>query len=400
MRILRVAQDIFPDKVGGAPYHIHALSRDQAEMGHDVTVLTVSNDQSKPQTEQRAGYTLVRLSPRIELFGNALFAGTVKYLRNAREYDVVHAHSHLFFSSNLTAAYSRVTDIPLAVTCHGLMSQRVPEWFSRFHLNTVGRFTYNAADVLFSYTAPERERLRDLGVSSDIRVIHNGIDVDRFTPVGATYDRITDATGPAVVFVGRLVEGKRPRDVLKAFQTVQNNIPEAKLFFCGDGPLRDKLEQIVERENMRESIRFLERVPYQEMPAVYRAADLFVLASRTEGFPRSVMESMACATPILSTRLEQTEQVIEQAGRTVPVGDTTALADAMSSMLDDRAALRKLGQAGREIVMREYDWSETVEQTTQTLGTISTSTPSQQQVDSGQAEEQVIPAGSNTEHEQ
>lgn len=109
---------------------------------------------------------------------------------------------------------------------------------------------------------------------------------------------------------------------------------------------------------------------------------------------------MACATPILSTRLEQTEQVIEQAGRTVPVGDTTALADAMSSMLDDRAALRKLGQAGREIVMREYDWSETVEQTTQTLGTISTSTPSQQQVDSGQAEEQVIPAGSNTEHEQ
>jgi glycosyltransferase involved in cell wall biosynthesis len=399
MRILRVAQDIFPDMVGGAPYHIHALSRDQAEMGHDVTVLTTSSDQSKPQTEQKAGYTIVRLSPRLELFGNELLSGTIQYLRNSEEYDVIHAHSHLFFSSNLTAAYRRVTDTPLAITCHGLMSQRVPEWFSRFHLNTVGRFTYNTADVLFSYTELERERLRDIGVTSDIRVIHNGIDINRFSPVGETYDRIDAATGPAVVFVGRFVEGKRPRDVLTAFRTVQEDIPEAQLFFCGDGPLRDELEQIVEEEDMHESISFLEQVPYEEMPAVYRAADLFVLASRTEGFPRSVMESMACGTPVLSTRLKQTEQIIEQAGMTVPVGDTTALAEAMSSMLDDRATLRKLGEAGREIVMTEYDWSETVEQTTQELRNISKSTFSQQQV-SGQTDEQVIHAGSNTEHEQ
>lgn len=399
MRILRVAQDIFPDKVGGAPYHIHALSRNQAEMGHDVTVLTVSDDQSKPQTEQKAGYTVIRQSPRFELFGNELLAGTVNHLREAEDYDVIHAHSHLFFSSNLTAAYGRLTDTPLAITCHGLFSQRVPEWFSRFHLGTVGRFTYNAADVVFCYTDLEREQLQDFGVTSDIRVIHNGIDTDRFTPSGETYDRIDEATSPTVVFVGRFVEGKRPRDVLTAFRGVLDDIPTANLFFCGDGPLQNELERAVEQMNIQDSVCFLDRVPYQKMPAVYRAADMLVLASRTEGVPRTVLESMACGTPVVSTRLEQTAPIVNKAGETVPVGDTTALAEAMASILDDRDSLRTLGNIGREVVTTKYDWFDTVEQTTRTLRHIVQSTPPQQQVDTGLTEEQIINAGSGKEYE-
>jgi len=370
MRILRVAQDIFPETVGGAPYHIHALSRDQAARGHDVTVLTVADELDERETVEREGYTLVRQPPKFELLGNQLFTDTIGYLRNADDYDIVHAHSHLFFSSNVAAGYCRYTDTPLAVTCHGLNSQRGPFWFSRAHLRTLGKWTYDSADVTFCYTDVEQSRLRELGVDADIAVVNNGIDTERFSPAGAQHAEIEAADGPAVVFVGRLVDGKRPQDALAAFKTVRERCPDAKLFFCGDGPLRERLETTVAEEELTDAVRFLGRVPYSEMPTVFRAADLFVLPSRTEGFPRTVLEALACETPVVSSNLEQTAKIVDQTGKTVEVGDVAGLADAISSLVTDRQLLADLGEHGRDIVTTRYDWRDTVRETTRVLGQI------------------------------
>ena len=92
MRILRVAQKTYPEVVGGGPYHVHALSRDQAAMGHDVTVLTLSTDSNLPRREDRDGYTLIRCTATSEILGNGLSVGIARYLRQASDYDVVHAH--------------------------------------------------------------------------------------------------------------------------------------------------------------------------------------------------------------------------------------------------------------------------------------------------------------------
>jgi glycosyltransferase involved in cell wall biosynthesis len=364
MRILRVAQDIYPDTVGGAPYHIHALSRDQAEMGHDVTVLTVSDGTDKPRREERDGYMLVRQRPGVDLFGNELFTGTLDFLRDADQYDVIHAHSHLFFSSNVAAAFGRFTDTALAVTCHGLISQRAPELVSRAHLHTVGKWTYDAADVTFTYTDVERERLRELGVDADVRVVSNGVEIDRFAPNGDHHDVIDQAAGAAILFVGRLVEGKRPDDVLAAFKRVHRELPSAQLFYCGDGPMMDDLQRSVAASGLDDAVTFLGQVPYDEMPTVFRAADLFVLASRTEGFPRTVMESLACGTPVVSTHLEQTAPVVEKAGETVSIGDVEGLASAIDGLVSEPARLGKLGSTGRAMIKAEYDWEGTVQQTT------------------------------------
>lgn len=377
MDILRVAQDIFPDTVGGAPYHIHALSRDQAARGHDVTVLTVSEEVTAPTNEQRDGYTVRRMPPKIDLFGNKLFASTLGELLREDAYDVIHAHSHLFYSSNVAAIHSRFDETPLAVTCHGLNSQRVPGWVSKTHLKTVGKWTYNAADTVFCYTPTERDRLRELGVTSPIAVVKNGIDTRRFSPEegvaaggspdGAAAERITDTDGPGVLFVGRLVEGKCPRDVLAAFTQVRAAFPDATLFFCGDGPLRTELQAEATDSGVGEAVEFLEHVPYSDMPAVYRAADLLALASRTEGVPRTVLEALACGTPVVSTDLAQIVPIVEQAGATVPVGDIDGFADAIVEILENRTSQAALGERGRELVAEQYDWERTVERTTAAL---------------------------------
>lgn len=359
MRILRVAQKVYPDVKGGGPYHVHAMSRDQAEMGHDVTVLTVAHDDDLPRHEERAGYTLARFPTTTELLGNDISAGVANYLRRADDFDVVHAHSHLYFSTNLAAVAARLLDVPFAITNHGLYSQNAPEWLFDFYLRSVGRWTFNQADVVFCYTEEDRKRVQEFGVDSRIEVVANGVDTERFTPDGEESDRI-DHDGQVVLFVGRLVEGKRPGDAVEAVSRLPDDL-NAKLYVVGDGPRRDELE------DETDFVEFLGHVPYDEMPAIYRSGDVLLLPSRAEGLPRTVLEAFASATPVVSSHLDHTAPIVREGGETVPVGDIEGYAAALERVLENR---RELGEKGRQTVVDEFRWQDTVEQTTAVLESI------------------------------
>ncbi len=362
MRILRVAQKCYPDVNGGGPYHVHAMSRDQAAMGHDVTVLTVRYDDSLPRLEERAGYTVVRYDPAVTLLGNDISPGVARYLRSAEDFDVIHAHSHLYFSTNLAALERVLGDVPLAITNHGLYSQNAPEWVFDLYLRTVGRWTFNRADVVFCYTETDKERVQEYGVSSPIEVVANGIDTERFTPEGPESE-LVDADGPVVLFVGRLVEGKRPWLVLEAFAELLSERPDAELYLCGDGPLREELETQVAKLAISESVTFLGHVPYDEMPKVYRSGDVLVLPSRAEGLPRTVLEASASGTRVVVSELEQVSSVLGECDAVVDVTNTRATATAITARIGRKPEVTSGGPEG--IVSR--CWRDTVERTTAVL---------------------------------
>lgn len=362
MDILRVAQKCYPDVVGGGPYHVHALSRDQAAMGHDVTVLTVGDG---PATETRDGYTVVRYPSRGSLLGNDVAPGVWQHLRSGPSVDVVHAHSHLYFSTNLAAVARRLGSTPLAITNHGLYSQTAPEWLFDWYLRTAGRWTFDAADVVFCYTEADESRLRRRGVSAPVSVVPNGVDTSRFRPDGPTHDAVSGS--PSLLFVGRLVEGKQPLVALDAFEAVQETHPDATLTVCGTGPLRSDMAAAADRRGLSAAVRFLGHVPYDEMPAVYRSADLLLLPSRAEGFPRTVLEALASDVPVVVSDLPQVRPVVlGGGGRTAPVGDATAFAEASRAVLSDET----LDPAG--VVTDRFDWSTTVESTTARLRSLTT----------------------------
>ncbi|UPW01289.1 glycosyltransferase family 4 protein [Halorussus gelatinilyticus] len=370
MRILRVAQKVYPDVKGGGPYHVHAMSRDQADRGHDVTVLTVSDDDSKPRREERDGYTVVRRKPTAELLGNDISSGVAKFLASAGDYDVIHAHSHLYFSTNLAALKRRLGDIPLAITNHGLYSQNAPEWVFDAYLKTAGRWTFDSADVVLCYTEEDRERVQGFGVNTDIEVVSNGIDQTRFTPEGPRSD-LVDSDGPVVLFVGRLVDGKRPQDAVRAFAGVHREHTDTELYLCGDGPLHDKLQTQAAELGVSEAVTFLGHVSYDEMPKVYRSADILVLPSRAEGLPRTVLEAFAAETPAVTSDLEHVAPVVRHAGKTYPTGNTDAFEDALSELLSNPKRAKSLGEDGRKLVNCRFRWEETVTKTTAALGRIS-----------------------------
>lgn len=362
MQILRVAQKVYPDVKGGGPYHVHAMSRDQAAMGHDVTVLTVAAnaDRARPHIEERDGYTVVRYPASAKPLGNAVSAGVAQFLRRAGEYDIVHAHSHLYFSTNLAALTRRLSGTPLAITNHGLYSQTAPKWVFDGYLRTVGRWTFDSADVAFCYTDEDRDRLRELGISAPVAVVSNGIDTSRFTPDGRRDNRVVG--DPALLFVGRLVDGKRPGDALAAFERFRERSPEAGLTICGDGSLREELVQTVRQCDLTDAVQFLGHVSYEEMPTVYRGADALLLPSEAEGLPRTVLEAMATGVPVVTSALDQLVSLVGGGGKTVPVGDVDGFADAL-----ERVTTTPDAYAPRTVVEDGYDWETTVERTTERL---------------------------------
>ncbi len=363
MRILRVAQKYYPDVAGGGAYHVHAMSRDQAATGHDVTVLTVRRDEA-PRREQRDGYTVLRREPTVSVLGNDLSVALAQELRRADGYDVVHAHSHLYFATNLAALGRRFDDTPLAITNHGLYSQSAPHWLFDLYLRTLGRATFDSADVVFCYTDTDRERLRELGVATDVAVVANGIDTDRFRPGEPASD---DHQGPSLLFVGRLVEGKRPRDAIDALAHVVAEYPDSTLSFAGDGHLREPLQEYATAAGLAEHVEFLGHVDYDDMPGLYRGADLLVLPSESEGLPRTVLEALATETPVVTSDLEQLDALVERGGVSVPVGDAERLGTAVRELLADPARRARLGRAGREHVVAAHNWAATVELTTERL---------------------------------
>lgn len=363
MKILRIAQKVYPDVTGGGPYHAHAMSRDQAAMGHDVTVVTVGADLERPHVENRAGYTVVRYPPTLELLGNDISTGLGHYLADTAAFDVIHAHSHLYFSTNLAAVKRRGDDIPLAVTNHGLYSQTAPEWVFDWYLKTVGRWTFNQADVVFCYSQEDERRVREFGVTSEIEVVSNGIDTARFTPDGSE-STLIEHEGPVVLFVGRLVEGKRPRSAIDAVRQVRQNHPAVKLYLCGEGPLRPELEKA---SNTETGVEFLGQIPYAEIPAVYRCADVLVLPSRAEGVPRTVLEALGTGVPVVCSALEQVVPIVKGAGYTAPVDDIDRFATAIERLVTDPDLREKLGKTGQNRIRRQFEWATTVERTTRTL---------------------------------
>jgi glycosyltransferase involved in cell wall biosynthesis len=359
MKILRVANDLYPWVVGGLPIHIHEMSKMQAASGHDVTVCT-SRKNGEAMDEWLEGYRIVRY-PNMNVIGNAISLSLLFRLgKMAGDFDLVHAHSHLFFSTNLCAYLRRKGNTPLVITNHGLISQRAPLWAQKIYIPTVARWTLKSADRVISYSDEERGELVRLGVDPErIRVIHNGINTDVFSPDSE------NSSKKQILWIGRYMPGKGAEYLIEAFARLVGEDPELHLLMIGDGPFREKIANRIRELDLTDAVTLSTFVPNTELPAVYRNSSVFVLPSIYEGFPRTILEAMACGVPVVCSRLPQLVDVVNGAGLTIPVRDAGAIASAVSAILADPAMARKMGETGRSRVNEHFSWKDTVMRTTQ-----------------------------------
>lgn len=361
MKILRIAPDIYPYTVGGFGIHIHEMSKAQVRLGHDVTVYTASeNAESEYQAD--AGYFVRNFKPLIKILGNSITPSMLfDLIQEQSNYDIVHAHSHLFFSTNLSAVARQIGSTPLVITNHGLNSQTAPEWFQKFYTATGAHLTFAAADKILCYTETEKQELIDLGIKPEkIEVIHNGIDTDLFVPAKEScFDK------KRLLWVGRYAKGKGLDYLIDAFSILKATHPEVTLTLVGEGPEKDHINQKIIDLNLQNSIIMKNFVPNSEIVSMYQNSSVFVLPSLEEGVPRTILEAMSCGIPVVCSRLPQLVDIVDGGGQLVPIKDSKAFADSISKILSDSSLSEELRENGRKNVVENYSWKDTVKKTVQ-----------------------------------
>lgn len=151
--------------------------------------------------------------------------------------------------------------------------------------------------------------------------------------------------------VAEFIPRKRPQDILKAFALLAR--PDTCLAFAGEGPLMHQMQQLASELGVQNQVRFLGY--RQDIGTLLQAAVATVLVSEQEGLPRSVMESLCSATPVIGTSIRGIQDLLtEGGGLLVNVGDVEGLATALAWVLDHPQEARAMGESGR-FSMANYD---------------------------------------------
>jgi glycosyltransferase involved in cell wall biosynthesis len=191
--------------------------------------------------------------------------------------------------------------------------------------------------------------------------VPKGVDTEVFAPDGPSKRAELRLEGRRVALViSRLVPIKNVALAIDAVGLIAARHPGLVLVVVGDGPLRADLERRAASANLAGRVLFAGRVPHGEVPAWYRAADLFVLTSVFDNSPNVVLEAMACGLPVVATDVGGVGDYVKHGvnGRLVPLNDAAALAEEIGSLAADVNLSRRIGRDNREDVLARYSWTE------------------------------------------
>lgn len=353
-----MVSDLYPSVVGGLGLHAHELSKAQARLGHDVTVITTKTD-DQPTYEERDGYDIIHIRPLIRPLGNAILPTLATNLVDRwDDFDIIHAHSHLSFSTNICAAIRKRMATPLVITNHGIMSQTAPIGLQEIYLPTVAKWTFQSADKIICYTEYEKAELVKLGIPPiNVEIIHNGINTNLFRP------RLLESESKNILWIGRYTPGKGVEYLIHAFAQFHKTHPDFSLLMIGRGPNKDAMIELVQKLGLEGAVRMLDFVANDKLPEVYRSARAFVLPSIEEGVPRSILEAMACGVPVICTELPQLVNIVSGAGCVVPLRDSQSIAEQLDRIVRHPEWATALGREGVRRARSDHSWDDTVRRT-------------------------------------
>ncbi len=178
---------------------------------------------------------------------------------------------------------------------------------------------------------------------SRVHVVPNGIDLDFWCPSPAPR-----AAGKTMLAAGRLEPVKGFDLLIAAFAQIAQSCPDARLVIAGDGSQREELERQAADAGLSGRVAFAGFLKREELRAAYREADLFVMPSRSEGFPVALLEAMATGLPFVAAKVGGVGEIATpESGRCVPVEDVRALGEALAGALG-KCDLRAAGHAARQ----------------------------------------------------
>jgi glycosyltransferase involved in cell wall biosynthesis len=287
--------------------------------------------------------------------------------------EVDHVHVHFANRAAHTALFlKKISGIPFSVTAHG------QDFMKDLGSDDLLREICAAAEFVAVETDYSRELLCERCPDSAAKIhrVYNGIDLERFPMLDyetAHSDHGKQAVGapyqvPRIISVGRLVAFKGFEHLIDACAELMRRGFDFVCDILGDGPLRETLQTKINSLNLSSRVTLLGSLSQRTVLEKIQAADIFALASvidaqgASDVFPTVILEAMASARAVVSTRLAGIPELVVdgQTGILISPGDTAALTDALQRLLCDRDLRLRYGRAGRARIKQHFQIEDTV----------------------------------------
>ena len=315
---------------------------------------------SAPREELRHGIEVLHprypLLPKIGMATAAglLYRGALAACRtlgfDKSSVDVIDAH--YFYPDGVAAILlGRHFGKPVVITARGTDVNLIPRYrLPRAMIRWAAR---HAAGIITVARALKDDLVR-VGVPAErIEVLRNGVDLQLFRPIEREAERRKlEVSRTTLLSVGHLVPRKAHDLVIQALRW----LPEMDLIVIGDGPERAGLGALARKSGVGDRVRFVRALAQGELRNYYGAADALVLASSREGWANVLLESMACGTPVVASKIGGTPEVVSEPEAGVLMAERTpeAIAEAVQRLFardPDREATRRYAE--------KFSWEET-----------------------------------------
>jgi glycosyltransferase involved in cell wall biosynthesis len=287
------------------------------------------------------GLDFVPLAPGHEL---DLKAGwKLSRLLNRLRPDIVHAHDpHAVSTAALALSMSTAQPVPPLVA-----SRRVD---FRLKTNSFSKWKYRQVRSFIAASSAIARILQKDGIpAAQIVTVHEGIDADRIAHIDASSVHAAlwlPTPAPVGGNIGALVAHKGQRHLIDAAAIVVRDVPDARVVILGEGELRGALEHQVKHLHLEKHV----LLPgfREDVLALLKSFDVFVMCSETEGLGTSILDAMACGKPVVGTNTGGIPEVVEDGvtGVLVEPRDPESLAGAITTLLRDEQLRGRMGAAG------------------------------------------------------
>jgi glycosyltransferase involved in cell wall biosynthesis len=366
---------------GGTGAYVYYLSNELMKRGNSAYIIT-GYDESRDVKVNPQHYIFFLKTLKAPVVKSFLFAASasrkLNKIRGSFPVDITHVNLPLVPSFAVPTGFGKTLISTVHSTWKGEAEAIKGEPYSRLNSNEKFMVSFNWFLRIFEEKMLERsnkiiavsdftrrELLQYYKVKEDkIRVIHNGVDVDKFKPatdkLKAKAELGFNPEDKAILSVGRLYARKGLFTLIESMALVTRKFKNAKFIIAGKG-LSNEMKKLVNyatKLGVKDNIVFTGYFPDKKLPRLYQAADIFAFSTFYENLPFAVLEALSTGLPVVTTNVGGIPEMIESGrnGFLVEPFNSRELADRILYYLEHPAAASEMALLARKTIENQFDW--------------------------------------------
>ncbi|WP_406678530.1 glycosyltransferase family 4 protein [Moorella sp. ACPs] len=347
--------DSYLPYTSGVVRSIVTFSNELRRLGHRVSIFAPSYGTSRFEKDIYRFRSL--RAPTFKEFALAIpVAPALPRALRELKVDLIHVHSP-FLMGRLGARMARQLGLPLVITYHTLYEEYVHYFplVPGLMRQAVRRYTVsfcNRCRLVITPTETITAYLKKNGVKVPVVSIPTGIELDRFQNLDPFWLRKYLQLPPEEIIllhVGRLGKEKNITFILQAFALIHQEVPATRLVLVGSGPLQGALQSMTRTLGISQAVTFAGSFSFDQMPAVYAGADLFIFASVTETQGLVIGEAKAAGLPVVAVKAYGVQEMVDNGrdGFLTPL-DINAFSACVLQLVKDLNLRRQMGEQARQ----------------------------------------------------